>query len=117
MQIEISRLKSVVILKLQGRLDAATAFQFEQSWTQLLAVGENKLILDCAGLDYVSSAGVHSLLIASKKITDAGGKIGLCQTQGMVKEVLDISGCGSFLPMWDTSESALAALLGRAGAH
>jgi anti-sigma B factor antagonist len=52
--------EGVVILSLEGYLDAHTAPQFERAIETEFSAGHIKLIADCAKLDYISSAG-HEL--------------------------------------------------------
>ena len=70
--------------------------------------GEKRLIIDCSALEFISSAGLRSLLLAVKKMKAAGGVIGLAALQPNVKEVFDISGFSALFTIHSTTAEALA---------
>jgi anti-anti-sigma factor len=69
--------------------------------------GEKRLVIDCAGLDFISSAGLRSLLLAVKKMKAAGGAIALAALQPNVKEVFDISGFSALFTIHGSKADAL----------
>lgn len=58
-------------IAIEGRLDTLTAPAFEKEITAITD-GET-LLVDCAKLDYISSAGLRALLSAHKKFAEKGG--------------------------------------------
>ena len=62
------------ILKLEGRLDTITAPALENAINEEGAELEN-LVLDFAGVDYISSAGLRVLLAAQKKMSVQGSMV------------------------------------------
>ncbi|MFO7816253.1 MAG: STAS domain-containing protein [Thermodesulfobacteriota bacterium] len=96
------------LLKAWGRMDATTSAEFEQKCDELIKNNAKNIIVDLSGLEYISSAGLRSILAVGKKLKNEGGNFAFCNLQGMVKEVFDISGFGSIFPVHDTLEEALA---------
>lgn len=96
-------------LVLSGRLDTNSAPQLESEGITLLAKGCTALVIDLAGLEYISSAGLRSILTIAKKLMPLGGKLILCAPTGLVKNVLSMSGFESFIPVKETRAEALAA--------
>ena len=70
--------------------------------------GEKVVIVDFAGLDYISSAGLRSILSASKKLKGKEGSILLASLKDIVKEVFEISGFSTILPIYESVEIALS---------
>jgi anti-sigma B factor antagonist len=95
------------IFKLNGRLDSNTATGFEQTLFECIENGTQRLILDFQDLDYISSAGLRVILKATKNLKNSQGKLVLCAMQDYVKEVFEISGFDSFLPIEATLDDAL----------
>lgn len=62
---------STFIVTLDGRLDSATAEQFEKDVNEHLD-GVTELVIDCADLEYISSAGLRVFLTACKEISERG---------------------------------------------
>ncbi len=62
-----------------------------------------------AEVNYISSAGLRSVLMAVKKIKGIeGGSISFCALQGMVAEIFSVSGFESMVNLYDSVESATA---------
>jgi len=95
------------VFKLNGRLDSNTAMGFEQKLFDCIENGTQRLILDFEELDYISSAGLRVILKATKSLKGADGKLVLCEMQDYVKEVFEISGFDSFLPIEATLDDAV----------
>lgn len=96
------------VLKLKGRMDAVTAPEFEKECTARMDQGERSFIVDLGGVDYISSAGLRSILSAAKKLKALQGKICFCGLKGMVQEVFSVSGFSSMFPVHATLEDALS---------
>ncbi len=99
MQVEEAKEGGVLILSPSGRLEARSAPEFEKQVVERIAAGETKLLLDLAGVEYLSSAGLRALLVAAKRIREKNGKIAVCSLSPGVEEVFKVSGFDSILPM------------------
>ena len=75
-------------ITIEGRLDTTTAPEFESVLTANIA-GVNDLTIDCAGLEYISSAGLRVLLSAQKKMKSGMRLKNVCE---LVMEVFEITG-------------------------
>ena len=75
---------------LSGRLDTTTAPELEKA-LQAADASVTELILDFAGLAYVSSAGLRVLLTTQKKMNKQGKMIirNVCDD---IKEIFEITG-------------------------
>src|SRR5215218_6083424 len=94
MHVADKRYANAIVLKVTGRLDQETCDAFREDLTrhvQKAALEKSSLILDLAGLEYVSSAGLRCLLIASRQMKAAKGRILVAEMQSMVAEIFAIS--------------------------
>jgi anti-anti-sigma factor len=67
MDVGQSRYADVTVLRPVGRLDHGSSMAFQN--TLMAAVGDGagaKVLVDAAGVDYVSSAGLRAFMIAFK---------------------------------------------------
>jgi anti-sigma B factor antagonist len=97
----------------EGRLDFGAASDFQARLEQLLAGAGPKpagLIIDCAGLDYVSSAGLRVFLLASRASQRAGIPFAICALTPAVREVFDVSGFSRVVTVHADRATALAKL-------
>lgn len=79
-----------LVIKLSGRLDTITAPDLEAELKKSLE-GITDLVFDLAQLDYVSSAGLRTLLMAQKTMNRLG-KMKVINANEDVYEIFDITG-------------------------
>lgn len=108
MKIQEDKKGEIIVLELDGRLDSVTSSQLERSLLSHLQAGEQKLIIDFAQVDYISSAGLRVLLMAAKKAKAAGGRVVLSALLTNVKEVFDIAGFTAIFTIFASLSEALA---------
>lgn len=99
MQIQADNDGNILLLSPSGRLDTITAPDFDEAVNQHLEQGAGHLVLDLAGLEYISSAGLRSMLMLAKKMKAQSGALVLCGLNQMIAEVFEVSG---FLALFDT---------------
>lgn len=99
-----------VIISIDGRLDTTNYQQLESRILHHLQQNHTTLMIDCSGMDYVSSAGLRIFLVALKKLTAAGGQLALCALRENIKEIFDISGFTGIFRIYATQQQALEAL-------
>jgi anti-sigma B factor antagonist len=96
-----------IVIAVSGRVDAATAPQFEAQLLELIAEGRLRIVIDLADLDYINSAGLRALLVAGKRLKPQGGRLLLAAPREPVRQVLQISGFSSMFETCATGEEAL----------
>ena len=106
MEVEKKQDQEAAVVSVKGRMDAVSSPEFAKEMAVLIAEGNNVLILDLVALDYISSAGLRSILTITKKLKEKGGKLLIARLTGMVKEVFEISGFHSIIPIFESVESA-----------
>ena len=99
----------VLVLSVSGRIDADTGGEFERAVVShaLSPEGITRVVMNCAGLDYINSAGMRVLLLLSKRLAAAAGKLVLCEMKGHILEVFKISGFHQILTIGDTEAEAV----------
>ncbi|ADU63951.1 MAG: STAS domain-containing protein [Pseudodesulfovibrio sp.] len=97
-----------LVVSVSGRLDAITAQEFDAQCREWLATGDVNVIADLSGLEYISSAGLRSILSAAKQLKGAKGSLTFCNLSGMVEEVFVVSGFAAMFTLHPTLEDALA---------
>ncbi len=98
----------VLIINLNGRLDATTSNGLQSKIAQQIDAGEDKLLINFEQLVYISSAGLRVLITALKLLQAKQGKLLLSNMNKDILNVLKISGFTQILTIKDTEEQALA---------
>lgn len=99
----------VRVLAPSGELDAHTAPDFEAALQACLDGGDARLVVDGAGLDYVSSAGLGVFMAFVEPARAAGGDLKIAALPDRVFEVFDLLGFPTVFDMAPTVEAAVAA--------
>ena len=107
MNIQVTKQGNVSVMCVEGRLDSMSSLEFEKQLLKLIDDGGAFVALDCAKLDYVSSAGLRAILSAAKRAKQAKGKLTLGNPSQQVSEILDIAGFASILPIFKTIDEAV----------
>ena len=113
MELTERRAGKAVIVAAAGRLDMATADQLKNRVIPLVTEGGKTgevVVLDFAGVDYISSAGLRVLMLAAKEAKTAGSKIAVAALQPLVNEIFEISRFNKVLPCHKSVDEAIAAL-------
>ena len=96
MSVEVEKKDGVCTLYPEGWVDSASAADLEQAVSE--NVGEcEKMIIDLAGVDYLSSAGLRVLLSAQKMLNAAKGTMKIVGANEIVKEIFDVTGFSDIL--------------------
>lgn len=105
-QIERIDRGGVRILGISGYLDAHTAPSFESAIEDELRSGRVRIVVDCAGLTYISSAGLGVFMSFLEEIREKGGDIKLAAIRPKVYQIFDVLG---FPLLFDIAETVDAA--------
>ena len=110
MDVVVQEAQGAVMVAPTGRLDATNAREFEERLGPCIGAGHLRIVLDFAGLEYISSAGLRSILSTAKTLKSRQGVLALCCVSGLVREVLSVSGFDSFLALYPDRAQALSGL-------
>ena len=105
------RCADTVVLAPAGRIDHATSEAFQkalQPFMERCAAGQDHLVLDLAGLEYISSAGLRVLMLARKQAKAQGGALAVAALQPVVKEIFEISRFTVIFDVYASVREALA---------
>lgn len=108
MNVSRSDKKGYCIVTIEGRIDTGNFNEFEKEILSIIDTGQNLIVLNCSGLDYISSSGLRVFLITQKKLMSTKGTLHLSNMQPSIKEIFDISGFSTIFKIFDTEEEAIA---------
>jgi anti-sigma B factor antagonist/stage II sporulation protein AA (anti-sigma F factor antagonist) len=100
---------SVTIGSASGRIDLSNADAFKDSLSAALSKTKAVLVLDLSELEYISSAGLRSLMIAFKAAKAEGKAFSIASLKPLVLEIFTISRFNLVFPLFDTVRDAIKA--------
>ena len=107
LSIETDQLQNVSVIKVKGRVDSETAPELDDALTKLLQ-DNDKIVLNLAGVEYVSSAGLRAIVKAYQRANKSGGNVHLASASKAVEGILLTVGMMQMFKMFSTSEEAVA---------
>jgi anti-sigma B factor antagonist len=107
MDISVENVGLVAVIRFHGNLDTNSAPEGQQSLNKIIDDGGSKLLVNLAGVDFVSSAGLRILLVTAKRLGSAGGDMRISNLNEVVDEVFEMSGFSTILDVYETESQAL----------
>ena len=108
MEIKSQVYKRVAVVTVTGRVDSATAGDLEAALTALIGEGNNNLVLDLSGVDFLSSSGLRVLVTTLKSVRKSGGDVRLAQPSQRATDAVNLAGLDVLFKVFPDRESALA---------
>ena len=110
MDITHAKESEISIITINGRLDAATAPVADKIIKTILEGGCSRMLFDFSMLDYLGSGGLRVILAATKALKRKRGQIVLCSLPNLVKEIFEVSGFNSVIPIAESVDSGIEQL-------
>jgi anti-sigma B factor antagonist len=108
MEITTATRDGAIILSVAGRVDTATAPALELAINKIIESGTRKILLNFAGVTYISSGGLRVLLATAKKLKNPGDKYALCSLAAEVHKILKLAGFTTIFSIYPSEGEALA---------
>jgi anti-sigma B factor antagonist len=108
MKTEVKQDGNSTIVEVSGSVDALTAPDLTSVLTSQIASGNARLVVDLIGVDFMSSAGLRSLLGAVKQARSNGGDLRIASTNPGIDKVLKMSGFHTIAKVFASQDEAVA---------
>jgi anti-anti-sigma factor len=100
----------VVLLEVEGEVDAHTVVELDRALNDLLAQGRSRLVLDASRVGFISSAGLRAITFAQREAQQQGGEVRLFGLSDQVRRVFEMAGLDECLHLTDTRQEAMVGL-------
>jgi len=107
--IEVYNERGVTVVKLSGDIDGSTAPE-AQSRILPLMESQPSVVLDMGEVDYMSSAGLRTLLLLYRQAASRNGKVVIAGLQESIKDIMAVTGFLEFFLVHDGVATAVAAI-------
>ena len=100
--------KRVDLVEVEGRIDSSTAPQLEQALKKVTKDGRYRIVVDMAGCEFMSSAGLRVLIATLKETRRFNrGDVRLSGVPTKVKKAFDLAGFDELFQFFDNSVDAV----------
>jgi anti-anti-sigma factor len=104
------------VVRVEGEIDLDSAGDLSEAALAAMQEIGPSIVLDLSGVTFMDSTGLKVLLAVHKRAELAGGRLVLAGPTRSVNRVVSITGFDQTFAICEDVESALAVLLGEAGA-
>ena len=99
----------VIIEKMVGRFDQNACQEFKWRMDLAINAGYRHIILDVTEVTFVASAALGWLVLTQRKFGRVRGTMSLVVRDGFVRDILNLTETGEWLPVFRNQEEAVAA--------
>lgn len=108
MEITKKSFKHCDLVSVKGRVDSATAPQLSRVLEDIVKSGVFKIVLDMTGLEYMSSAGLRTMLATQRQCKRYNrGALVLAGVPQNIKETLELAGFTDLFKAYDDVTAAV----------
>lgn len=111
MNTEVKNENGISTIAVSGSVDALTAAELSNVLNGQIAEGNVRLVLDLTKLDFMSSAGLRTLLGAVKESRSNGGDLRIASSNPGIDKVLKMSGFNNIAKVFTTSSDAVSSFI------
>jgi anti-sigma B factor antagonist len=108
MKTEIRQAGQITVVAVTETVDALTAPELTRLLSEQIRTGHYNLVVDLTGVEFMSSAGLRTLLGAVKESRTNGGDLRIASTNPGIDKVLKMSGFHNIAKVFTSSGDALA---------
>jgi len=99
----------VIIEKLVGRFDQNARQEYKWRMDLAINAGYRHIILDVTDVTFIDSAALGWLVLTQRKFNRVRGKMSLIVRDGFVRDILNLTEIGEWIPVFRSQDDALAA--------
>ncbi len=100
--------RGCTVVEVHGDLDMATAPQLRAGLERLVGAGERQVVMDFAGVGFMDSSGLGTLVVMFKAVREVGGRLCLAAVQPPVLSVLSITSVDQVIDIYPDVQAAEA---------
>ena len=108
MKTEVKQEHNSTVIDVSGSVDALTAPELSKILLHQIADGHANLVVNLIGVEFMSSAGLRSLLGAVKEARSNGGDLRIASANIGVDKVLKMSGFHNIAKVFPTPAEAVS---------
>ena len=106
--ITVSAVDNATLVEVSGRVDSMNANQLGEALFAEIDNGHTNIVLDLAGVEYMSSAGLREIVSALKRVKRASGDLRVSQPSDRVLEIFEMAGLDTILQIFPSQDSAVS---------
>lgn len=108
MKINEQRDADRAICAIEGDIDIARSPELRKFFDSLIKKNEKKVLVDFAGVSYIDSSGLATLIEMHQRLKKSGGSMRCCGMNQKIKNTFEITKLHKLFEIFDDRQGALA---------
>lgn len=108
MKTEVKQENNSTVIEVNGSVDALTAPELSKVLLDQIATGRANLVVNLIGVEFMSSAGLRTLLGAVKEARSHGGDLRIASANPGIDKVLKMSGFHNIAKVFPSTAEAVS---------
>ena len=109
MEFDLEKHNKALLVRLRGRLDAASTSVVRAKFNDFAAAPEPMLVVDMSGVEFVDSSGLGLLVSLYRKRKEVEADVALCAVSGPARSVLELTRIDRVFRIYDSDTAAIQA--------
>jgi anti-sigma B factor antagonist len=107
-RIEVEKEGDIVVVIVEGELDASTSPELRNKFEELIGQGENKYVIDLAGVGFMDSSGISAIVNLFKRVRIGHGDVKLCNLSAEIMKIFELTRLNRVFDIYDSRDSAIS---------
>ena len=107
MKIDVTKENGIVIVVVEGEIDADTSPQLRERFDELLAEGEQSYVIDMVGVEFIDSSGLAAFVRLFKRVRIGEGDVRLCGVRPEVLKIFELTRLNRVFDIFETRAGAV----------
>lgn len=108
MEVETEARDNVLVVRLNGRLDAAEVPTASRAFANIAEqTPDAVLVLNLAGVDFIDSAGLGLVVSVHRKALERDARVAFCAPSPQVRTLLELTRIGRVIAVHESEQEAL----------
>ena len=108
MQVDVNKEGDIVVVVVDGDLEASSAPDLRAKFEELIEQGENQYVIDLAGVPFMDSSGIAAMVSLFKRVRIGAGDVKLSGLTDEVMKVFQLTRLDRVFDIFDNRADALA---------
>ena len=108
--IESQTIDDILVVKLEGELDAFTAQQVKEQLSTFIKKGYKKIVVNLSQVRYINSTSIGVLVSRLRDLKNRQGELVLAELSDRVNRILTLVGGKRLFQIFNTEQEAIASL-------
>jgi anti-sigma B factor antagonist len=107
-RVDIEREGDVVVVIVEGELDASTAPGLRDKFEELIGQGDNKYVIDLGGVGFMDSSGISAIVNLFKRVRIGQGDVKLCCLGSEIMRIFELTRLNRVFDLYESRAAAIS---------